>query len=164
MTQFPTCWFHMRPALSSRWHQRDWRIRVAAGLSSCTSACPSAGQSELSSALAWLFERLLRSKMKTHTRKSLPDTNLGKRFQGFYKKSKMIKSSVIAASCDVHELILNTSLTVTVMKWNVWVVCQQAFFSFLICPQWFPLSNLTFTPQGQISKTHVQRNVARKVY
>lgn len=95
--------------------------------------------------------------------KSLADTKLGKRFQGFYKKIKMIKSSVITASCDVHELTLNTSLTVTVMKWNVWVICQQVFFSFLICPQWFPLSTLTFTTQGQKRK-HMYRDVTRKVY
>lgn len=61
-----TCWFHRRPAPSSRWHRRDWRSRVSAEPSSGISAHPSAGRCEPSSALVWPFGPLWQSE----TRKS----------------------------------------------------------------------------------------------
>lgn len=106
----PTCWFHRRPALSSRWRQKDWQSRVFEELSSCISAHPSAGRFELSSDLVWPFEHLRRSKEQKHT--SYSDMT-EQRVNGNAHRSL---TSVRASSCFVHEMSSNSKVTVTMIK------------------------------------------------
>lgn len=58
---------------------------------------------------------------------------LGEALSGFLEKIKSIKCTLITASCFVHEVISDTTLTITVMKWNICVIWQPIFISLLIC-------------------------------